>query len=257
MHKEYQSLKRKQDVDPLSSVTFTIDNKNAVIQKIQTKKRPLAPPFVFTLFSIIVLIGAFQFFASKQAIETITDSTTSSEIATVRLSEGLITAEWLSDAMDRGNHDYETIHSLLVIDPAVNTFKRGDVVYYQMPAYIRQQNPNIPAQYLGRIVALPGESVEIIDGQVWIDGKKLETFYGRATRFGLNAEEYLKKVDKNSFVNEEAIRETFSISASLTHVKENEVYILVDQWWRGTDSRYFGALKQTEIIGVVLGFEEK
>lgn len=258
MHKQLQSLKRTDGVDPLSSVTFTNDNKEAVMRKIYVRKERqlLVPRFVHVLFSVIVIIGIYQLFEQKEVIETITDPTTSSVIATVPFTKDFLTAEWLHDAMDRGNHDYETTHSLLVVDPTVKTFKRGDVVYYQMPENMRKQNPNIPEKYLGRIVALPGESIEIINGQVWINEKKLDTFYGKATMRGLEEDEYFKQVDNNRLVNEQETRKLFSISVSLTHVKENEVYILVDQWWRGIDSRYFGALEQAEIIGVVLGYEE-
>jgi signal peptidase I len=34
------------------------------------------------------------------------------------------------------------------------------------------------------------------------------------------------------------------------------VFILVDQWWRGTDSRDFGPLSIKKIEGIVIGYEE-
>ena len=39
-------------------------------------------------------------------------------------------------------------------------------------------------------------------------------------------------------------------------VKENTVFILVDQWWRGTDSQEFGPLPIDEIEGVIIGLAE-
>ncbi|MEO4052860.1 signal peptidase I [Solibacillus sp. CAU 1738] len=263
MHEQLKTLKDNRDIGPLQQVTFTEQNKKAVLRNVHLKKkrRFIVPQFVLALFSVFVIAGIYLLMNDninqQRAVETITDSITSSEVLTVPISDNLFTIEWLSDAMDRGNHDFETsAHDLLVIDPTIRTNKRGDVIYYQMPEEMLLQNPNIPTQYLGRIVALPGESIEIINGQVWIDGKILNTFYGKATKHGLDEEAYFNKVDESNIVNAEETRKYFSTSAPLTNVKEGEVYILVDQWWRGTDSRHYGALDTKEIIGVVLGYEQ-
>jgi signal peptidase I len=39
-------------------------------------------------------------------------------------------------------------------------------------------------------------------------------------------------------------------------VKENTVFILVDQWWRGYDSREYGPLPVEEIEGIITGTAE-
>ncbi|MDI2588536.1 hypothetical protein OR571_15790 [Psychrobacillus sp. NEAU-3TGS] len=39
-------------------------------------------------------------------------------------------------------------------------------------------------------------------------------------------------------------------------VRENKIFVLVDQWWRGTDSRDFGVLPMEEGEGKVVGYKK-
>ena len=110
--------------------------------------------------------------------------------------------------------------------------------------------------YIGRVVGLPGETVEIKSGQVYIDGKKLDTFYGKATRRGAGEEEYFNTVPRSAIGDEQSTREYFNMNMAAVTVKENTVFILVDQWWRGTDSREFGPLSISEIEGIITGTAE-
>lgn len=262
MDEKLKSLKQKETLKMWEHVTFTRENKQAVLRKINTSKKSkmFLPQVVFIVFCLFVAGGLYSIIqkdGNKQNIEIITDSVTSSEVAFVSSTESTFTVEWLSDAMDRGNHDYSTAHhSLLVVDPNLSQLTRGKVVYYKMPKSARDVDQNLPEYYIGRVVALPGETIEIIEGQVWIDGKILDTFYGEATMHGLNEESYFEKILSENIVNEESTRNSFNIDMEAIKIKENELFILVDQWWRGTDSRLYGPLSQESILGVVLGYEE-
>lgn len=260
MDKNLKSLKQKEARKMLEHVTFTSENKQAVLNKIHSyKKRGRAiPQVILTIFSLFVAGGLYFFIQeSQQNLESITDSVTSPEVVYVSSTDSTFTVEWLSDAMDRGNHDYSTFHhSLLVVDSNIPQLTRGKVVYYEMPKEVRDVNPDIPERYIGRVVALPGETVKIMNGQVWINGKKLDTFYGEATMHGLNEESYFEKISSENVENEESIRSSFNIDMKEIKIKENELFILVDQWWRGTDSRTYGPLSQDAILGIVLGYEE-
>ena len=67
------------------------------------------------------------------------------------------------------------------MEPFNGTLQRGDVIYYQMLDSELEKNENLPKMYLGRVVGLSDETVKIENGQVYINDKKLDTFYGVAT----------------------------------------------------------------------------
>ncbi|MEK3886769.1 S26 family signal peptidase [Bacillus sp. FSL K6-3431] len=108
--------------------------------------------------------------------------------------------------MDRGNHDYSfQYNSELVIDPDFSNINRGEVIYYQTPDFSLESNPDFtPSEYsIARVVALQGEMVEIREGQVYIDDKKLDTFYSKALFTGMEEETYFEKADPVNWVNDE------------------------------------------------------
>ena len=208
--------------------------------------------------------------------EVLTDEKTKPSIEMVEAKENTKLVEWGSDAMDRGNHDYDTIaHSSLVVEMGYQEVNRGDVVYYKTPESAMNENPNLPEYYIARVVGLPGETVEIRDGQVYVDDKKLDTFYGVATDRGLNKVEYFEMAEKNidegtwttdeevskeeliTWVNMDAKKEYFATSMVPVKVSNEAVFVLVDLWWRGTDSKDFGELSLEVVKGKVLGYAKK
>ena len=69
--------------------------------------------------------------------------------------------------MDRGNHDFETHeHGQLVVSTDFDELQRGQAVYYHTPSSVIAKNAAVPEMYIGRVVGLPGETVEIKGGQV-------------------------------------------------------------------------------------------
>jgi len=190
-------------------------------------------------------------------LKTITDDNTSPEIKTVTPEEHHMLVEWGSDAMDRGDYDYISItHSELVVDPNDDTLERGDVVYYKMLESAIKKNSRIPENYLGRIVGLPGETVMIRYGHVYINHEKLDTFYGEATKTGATEEEYFEHADLSGVEDIDAVKRYFKTEMNPVHVEEGTVFVLVDQWWRGTDSKDFGLLPVERIQGTVLGYSK-
>ena len=71
-----------------------------------------------------------------------------------------------------------------------------------------------------------------------------------------NIDAYFKKVNPSNIVDEEATRSYFSTSMPTVTVRENEVFVLVDQWWRGIDSKAYGPLPTEQIIGLVKGYAQ-
>ena len=189
--------------------------------------------------------------------EVITDDVTPERLETAPQNEHTFLIDWGSDSMDRGNHDFDTLeHGQLVVSTDFTTHERGQAVYYHTPPSVIAKNAAIPEMYIGRVVALPGETIEIKSGQVYINKKRLDTFYGKATMHGLGEEEYFKKTPRSAIGNETSTREYFNMNMAAVTVKENTVFILVDQWWRGTDSREFGPLPIDAVEGVIIGIAE-
>ena len=101
--------------------------------------------------------------------------------------------------------------------------KRGDIIAFQ-------PNGNENSHYyVKRIVGLPGETIELKKGKIWIDGKKIEEQY-----------QTTKILDKG--VLEEAVT-----------LKNNEYFVLGDDRQNSDDSRSadVGNIKRSDITGKV------
>jgi signal peptidase I len=129
-------------------------------------------------------------------------------------------------SMEPNFHD----HEYLIIDEISYRFKepsRGDIVVFRYP-----RNPQ--EYFIKRIIALPGEKIQIKDGQVIIyndikiNGAVLE-------------EDYLEEGTK-----------TYGLTDNIITLSENEYYVLGDNRNASKDSRSFGAVNESFIIGKVL-----
>jgi len=161
--------------------------------------------------------------------------------------------EWNSDNMDRGAHDYETAaHQRLVVDLEYSKVQRGDVIYFSTPEFTNK-NPNatILDFQISRVVGLPGEYIEIKDGQVYIDDRKLGYFYSKALMRGLDEKRYFEQSKEDK-----GWREYFSTDMKSQKIPANAVFVLGDNWWRSFDSRDFGAVPIENLEGKVLGYKK-
>ncbi len=98
--------------------------------------------------------------------------------------------------------------------------KRGEVIVFEYP-----DNPS--QRFIKRIVALPGETVEIEEGEIRINGDNLI----------LNEEEYISSLK--------------TVGDMKITLQENEYFVLGDNRSYSFDSRRFGPLPEDEIIGRV------
>lgn len=250
---EFNELK---DVDRLEIDRMICLEK--VIAKSGKKKFNMLP-LIFSSFSIFA-VGLFlmmtikEYTSEVESQKTIIDDQSVPEIPIVEVESNMITVEYGIDNMDKGNHDYETIGTgkRIVVEPRVSGFQRGDVIYFTTPKYSNgNPNLNLAGNYISRVVGLPGERIEIREGQLYIDEMKLESFYSFPTVRGMNKEKYFETVDsQNSSMTEEDFEE--SMEAIL--VPEGTVFVLGDQWWRSIDSRHFGPLSLSQVEGKVIGY---
>lgn len=211
---------------------------------------------VFIGLSVISVATLLEVASSQ--LETLTDEDTVAQVEQVDAAEDTLLLAWTSDTMDRGNHEYDSLtHGQLVVDLTYRDIKRGDVIYFKTPKYTSDSaNVRLPKNLIGRIVGLPGETVEIKDGQVYIDEKKLNTFYSKALRNGMDEDLYFEGLTTINKSKEKAWRKYYSTSMKPMDVKEKTVFVLVDNWWRGHDSKNFGLIEIKHIEGQILGYQK-
>lgn len=128
-----------------------------------------------------------------------------------------------------GNSMYATFHDkeYILTDKISYRFnepKRGDVVVFKSP-----KNPDV--DFIKRIIGLPGETVKLYNGKIYIDGVLLE-------------ENYLPKnlLTPGSYF----LREGASIV-----VPRGDYFVLGDNRTGSSDSREWGPVKKEEFIGKV------
>lgn len=116
------------------------------------------------------------------------------------------------------------------ISPKLNSFKVGSIVTVNVPEEIRSQYNLEKNPIIKRVIALPGDTVEIKDGKVYVNGKAKE-------------EKYLKGA-----VTEPVGKPEFS---KLT-VPKGYIYVLGDNRGNSADSRIIGPVKKKWVVGKVM-----
>lgn len=100
--------------------------------------------------------------------------------------------------------------------------KRNDVITFRYP-----KNPAIT--YVQRVIGLPGERISIKNGTVIIDGLPLVESYVPAT----------------------VKQQPFSVQMSEVNIPENAVFVMGDNRDNSNDSRFWGTLPVSMVIGKV------
>ena len=104
---------------------------------------------------------------------------------------------------------------------AIHAPKRGEVVVFEFP----DSNPNNPKKdFVKRVVGLPGETMRMFDGKVFVNEEVLD-------------EPYLSQKDHSN--------------ASEITLGEGEYYVLGDNRTHSNDSRSWGAVPEANIRGKV------
>lgn len=122
-------------------------------------------------------------------------------------------------------------HEYLIIDEISYRFnqpQRGEVVVFRYPL-----NPQ--EYFIKRIVALPSEKVELIDGDIFI--------YNSDNPSGF-------KLDESIYLSENV--KTYNIDDNIINLDKDEYFVLGDNRYASKDSRTFGPLNKSFITGKVL-----
>lgn len=106
----------------------------------------------------------------------------------------------------------------LLIDDRFDVIERGDIIQFKFPQ-------DTTKFYLKRVVGLPGETVEIIEGVVHINGNAIV----------------------ESYVDPERNRSGYNMSSE--RIEQNHYFVLGDNRDNSSDSRYWGSVDRSLIVG--------
>jgi signal peptidase I len=110
------------------------------------------------------------------------------------------------------------------LSPHWSNYKRGDIIVFEPPAGFQEDGKDIP--FIKRVIGVPGDSVEIKDGAVWVNGVKL-------------VEQY---------VYGDQPTEAFTSETTWT-VPQGFLFVLGDHREASQDSRLFGPIPRSSVIG--------
>lgn len=118
-------------------------------------------------------------------------------------------------------------HEYLIIDEVSYRFRepiRGDIVVFRPPTDSNQF-------FIKRVIGLPGETVEIAGGQVKV----------------------FNDANPNGFVlpEEEYLDQDFTATTKTVTLKSDEYFVMGDNRIASLDSRYFGPIKRSSVVGRV------
>lgn len=103
--------------------------------------------------------------------------------------------------------------------------ERGDVIVFKLPI-------NQDIDYINRIIGLPGESIKIANGKVYINEQSLN-------------EPYLEKTT-------ESIKESFIEEGKNINIPKDYYFVMGDNRPHSSDSREWGFVPKSNIIGKVI-----
>ncbi len=256
------NIKKRLDDYVGETPRFTVSLENKIMDKVSTlggeRNRKInlfnkiRLSFLFVICTTVAVVSTLSMIINPETNNnTITDPDTFPDIPFVDdIDKDMLVIEYLYDGMERGNRDYFAYP--LVIDPLSYEGKpvsRGDVIIYDDKFF-----DGSVGTVVSRVIGLPGENIEIKDGQVYINDQILDTFYGKAHVRGFATfEDYAKAFDKNGVdYVADVIKQSFLLEMEVA-LGNDEYLVATDDWGRGKVK----VIKQIEINGQVLGYQKK
>lgn len=145
-------------------------------------------------------------------------------IAIIVLITWYISSNWVQFALIQGDSMLPTYHNmqLVLIDKHSTEFKYNDVIVFS--------NDELEATMIKRIIAMPGDTIQIVDGIVYVDNIP------------------------SPLITEDQPLSYSGIASSPLYLSEDEYFVLGDNLTESKDSRYpeIGRVKQNTILGKLL-----
>jgi signal peptidase I len=128
-------------------------------------------------------------------------------------------------------HTLEPDQYVLVdkLTPRFDTYKRGDIVVFTPPPDWSREDDT---PFIKRVIGLGGETVEIRDGDVFINGTKLDEEYLFAAQSGDPTQPTTVPNDEHRWV-----------------IPAGELFLMGDHRANSADSRMFGPVESGQVIG--------
>jgi signal peptidase I len=128
-------------------------------------------------------------------------------------------------------HTLEPDQYVLVdkLTPRFDAYKRGDIVVFSPPPDWAREDDT---PFIKRVIGLGGETVEIRDGKVFIDGTELEEPYLFAAAPDAPTQPTTVPGDEHRWV-----------------IPEGELFLMGDHRSNSADSRMFGPVETGQVIG--------
>ena len=128
-------------------------------------------------------------------------------------------------------HTLEPDQYVLVdkLTPRFDPYKRGDIVVFSPPPDWAREDDT---PFIKRVIGLGGETVEIRDGQVFIDGTELEEPYLFAAAPDDPTQPTTVPGDEHRWV-----------------IPDGELFLMGDHRSNSADSRMFGPVETKQVIG--------
>jgi signal peptidase I len=110
------------------------------------------------------------------------------------------------------------------LSPHFSDYKRGDVIVFEPPGGFQEDGQNVP--FIKRVLGVAGDTVELKDGAVWVNGVKL-------------SEPYVYTGQTTDPIT----------GQSVWHVPDGYLFVMGDHREESQDSRVFGPIAKSTVIG--------
>ncbi|EFM11241.1 Peptidase S24/S26A/S26B, conserved region [Paenibacillus curdlanolyticus YK9] len=208
------------------------------------------------LKTFIIVITLLLITAACTKEEVIVDNATPEDIPFVAAGEDDEVITFRNDSMVRKLA--ELYDKKLVVSPdyyKTHEMQRGDIIQFRIPD--SNTIPTTLESDVSRVIGLEGETVSLKKGQIYINNKRLDTFYGMLMVDGLRIKEFsIIEKDPGCAADCLQTRKQFFDTKLEVKVPTGSVFIIADNPLRGLGSMDFGPLDTGNVLGKVVGIKK-